>query len=312
MKKLSNKVLVIVLLVLVCGFALSRLFRAPALEGSVRQTLVKVDTAAVTDMTLHTALHPDEEVKFHKEAGQWTVSRGKESHSTDRGMVNTMLRSIAEIKPERMISHKKEKWDDFKVGEKGTHLVAYAGSEKVADFIIGKTGFVPSTEGTFGRGFTYFRLSNEEDVFSIDGYLEATFSRKFDDWRDKTLLRLRKEDVVRITFDYPLDSGYVAEKKDSTWHAGGTALVPSSVMEYLGRIANQRINAFADGFAAPAKPDITIQYDGVAGSLAKVEFWKQADKWIMTSSVQPGVFFTNPDNIIVRAMMISKKKLATK
>ena len=114
MKKLSNKILIITLLLLAAVFVLSRLFLAPGRGSNLRKDLVKLDTAGITDVRIRPSSHPEAEVILHREGRQWSVSKEKQQSETDEGLVKSMLGMLLHVEAQRMVSHKKEKWEDFK------------------------------------------------------------------------------------------------------------------------------------------------------------------------------------------------------
>ncbi len=209
MKKLNPKILIAVLVLLVGFFALSRWFRAPGLEGNLKKSLVSMDTATVTEVRILPAKDRASEVKLVKEGNQWQVLAAKQKSRADVGAVKSMLGVVRDLRPQRLASRKKDKWELYQVGDKGTNVALYAGAKKIADINIGKTGVAPGGSGGRGNVFTYVRASDENEVFAVDGYIEAHFNRSFNDWRNKAFLRVKKDDITKLTFRYPADSGFV-------------------------------------------------------------------------------------------------------
>ena len=308
MKKLSNKILIITFLLLAAVFVLSRRFHAPGKESNLRVDLIKLDTARITEVHILPSSHHEEEIKLFRDGPRWKVSKGKEEAATDGGLVNTMLGMLYSVQPQRRVSHKKEKWEDFNVGEKGTHISVYENSTKRADFMVGKTGFTQTPGGGFGGGFTYFRLTDEDEVYVVEGFFESGFNRAYNDWRNKALIRVTKEDIAKIEFRYPLDTGFVAEKKDSLWYVLPLGVDASSMQNYLNRISTQNMDVFVDEFVPPGPADVTVKIEGKQRVLERVEGWKRDKNWVLTSSLQKGVYFTSSE-VTVRNLLIGKKKL---
>src|SRR5258706_5516071 len=221
MKKLSTKMLLIGLMVLVAIFVASRFFRAPALESNLRKNLLTLDTASVSEVRVLPSKEHTEELRLLRDGKNWKVINGKRSEPSDKAAIKSILEALGNLQAQRLASRKKEKWEDFKVGETGTHVSVYDGKgKKVADFHVGKVGFTPGAGGTYGASYTYVRLSDENEVYTVEGFLEPTFNNSFNEWRDKTFLKLNKDDITRLSFRYPADSGFVASKRDSVWYVG--------------------------------------------------------------------------------------------
>lgn len=187
MKKINNKILAIGLVVLVGIFVLVRVFRTPKLESNIRKELVSLEVPKVTEVRLSS---PDSSIQLMKEEGKWNVVWGQNKYEADSGAVARMLQTIQLIEATRMISRKKEKWADFKVDSTGTHVSVYYGSNKEADFLVGSLGFNqnPGSGGQFGQGmspYTHVRLSDEDEVYVVDGFLGGMIPTGLSSWRKK-------------------------------------------------------------------------------------------------------------------------------
>ncbi|MEK6783042.1 MAG: DUF4340 domain-containing protein [Bacteroidota bacterium] len=309
MKKLSNTILLVSLVILVAIFAASRLFRSPGLESNLRKDLVKVDTAVISEIRILPSKDHVEEVKVVHVGNAWKVSKGSRTELGNTTMVKSMLSSLSNLQAQRMASRKKEKWSDYNVGENSTHVSVYQGNIRVADFHVGKLGFTQSSSGGFGGAYTYVRLSDENEVYTVEGFLESSFNNSFDDLRDKTILKLNKVDIVRISFHYPADSSFVMDKRDSVWFIGNEIVEASKVESFLNQFSSKYLTEFEDGFSVERPADITLQVDGEKGGLATVEAWKKDGEWIFSSSLQKGVYFSSKGSSIVTDLLIGRKKL---
>ena len=310
MKKLSNKILLIGLVVLVGIFIASRFFRSPGLESNLRKDLLKLDTASVSEVRILPSKEHQEELRLTRTGYEWKVIRGNRQEPTSKTSVKGLLISLAGIKAERLASRKKEKWEEFNVGDNSTHVTVYANGKKTADFHVGKLGFTQNGGGNFGGSYTYFRLNDENEVYTVEGFLESTFNNGFNDWRDKTLLKLNKEEITKISFLYPADSGFVAEKKDSIWSIGQDKTDISKIESFLNTISSKYMSNFADGFTPVSKADLTMQVAGKAGNLLKLEAWKKDEtEWILTSSQQKKVYFSSKGLPGVSDIFVGRKKL---
>lgn len=294
MKKFSNKILLIAFVVLGGIFALSRIYRSPSLESNIDSELLAVDTSAVDEVRIRLADSTQEELKLVKEQGKWMIESGGRKASADKGSVLSMLGVLKELKPDRMVSRKEDKWDSYEVGSGGTQVLAFANGKKVADVKIGKTGFNQSqARGPYGGGgspYTYVRLTDESDVYAVDGFLVSHFNRKFNDWRNKIFMKINKSEINKVNFNYP-DSAFVLEKQDSVWKIGSTIVENSKVDSYLNKLQFKSLSEFADDFVQAAPAPLVVQFHGAAGPVATMRAWREGDDWIVGSSLQEGVYF---------------------
>lgn len=297
MKKINNKILLIGLLLLIGLFVVSRLFRSPQLESNLRKELVKLDTAKVTEVRVTSSGEDRKTVKLTRENKTWIVTSDDKKYKVDVNAIKGLLNGVGSVQAERMVSRKKEKWESFSVDDKATVVSVYYGSDKEAEFHIGKTGFNqppgggnPMSGGNFSP-YTYVRLSDEDEVYIVNGFLGSTFNRALNDWRDKSLLRVPRDLVTKVSFNYP-DSGFVAVKQDSIWTTGTQTADLNKMSSYLGMLSYRNANTFADDFQSTAPADVTIQVEGAGNELSTIEGWRRENQWIIRSSLQPDVFFS--------------------
>jgi hypothetical protein len=320
MKKLNNKILIIILVVLVGIFALVRVFRTPAKQSNLKKELVSVDTAAVTQIKLIPKVDGTE-ITFKREGANWTVTKFGKEYTLDLGAVNGLLGQLLSIEPKKMVSRKKEKWDEYQVGDSTTRVQALAGDDVVADLVIGRIGFnQPPAQmqqqqqfggGGFGGAFTYVRVADEDEVYTVDGFLESTFNRSLNDFRNKTLIRLKSEDITKVSFNYP-DSGFVAEKRNKTWWVGDAPADSNKVKSYVNQFNFKNATTFADDFSSTRPADLSLVVDGVSGNLATIKAWKREADWVLESTQQPGVFFSSEGSGIFQTLFERKKNLHPK
>ncbi|MBY0435815.1 MAG: DUF4340 domain-containing protein, partial [Cyclobacteriaceae bacterium] len=206
MKNANNLKLIALLGGLVLIFVAIRVFRSPSLESNLPKTLATIDSTKVTAIIIKSP-RAQSEIKLARSGKRWELKSGDRTGRLEQGGAITALRSLMDLQPQRIVSKRKEKWNDFQVGDStGTRVTVMEGDDVEADLWIGKTGFTPApgNNGQFGgSGFTHVRLNGENEVYTVDGFLEGQFNRGFNDWRDKRFTRLLRDSVDKIVFRYP-------------------------------------------------------------------------------------------------------------
>ncbi len=279
------------MVVLVGIFALSRLFRAPKLERNLKKELVKLDTAMVTEVRIKTAAVGSQELQLKKTGNRWKVTTGDKEADAGEGIVQSMLGVVMNLQAQRMASRRQDRWENYQVGESSIRVSIYDESDKLADFRVGKTGFTQGQGGGGGSAFTYLRLTDEDEVYTSDGFLVSHFNRTFSDWRNQVFLKVDKNLVTKIEFTYP-DSSFVLEKRDSIWMAGDTQAIETKVMQYFSKIRVNSISTFEEGFSPGGQAPFRIRIFGATGPFITAQGWpKNEDEWVLTSSHQQGVYF---------------------
>jgi Domain of unknown function (DUF4340) len=314
MKKINNKILVTVLVGLAVVFALSRVFRSSRLQSNLRTELLSIDTASVTKVLLYPAVEKSKELQLTRDGKKWNVKLDNRTAVAEQGSVNNALNTFIKLKPLRLVTKKKEKWGEYSVADSGTRVKVFKGEEVVADVHVGRIGFNQPTDGQFNPNgvFTYVRLTNEDEVYAVEGFLESSFNRSYNDWRDKAFLRLKKELVTELQFNYPADSSFVVTKKDKGWWIGSEQADSLKVNSFLSQLEFKNANAFADDFSPISSANVVIQIKGVSGSLATVEGWKRPTDWALKSSWQSTIYFSSENTGLVKTLFEAKKNLLLK
>jgi hypothetical protein len=292
MKKTDPWKLAVVLLSLILVFIAVRKFRSPRLEGNLPAVLVELDTARVTEIVITPAKDRSHAVRLTRSGG-WKLMKGEQALRLEQGAAASLLRVLTSIKPERMASKRKEKWDEFQVGDStGTRVQVIAGASVEADIVIGRSGFGQTpTQAYGGPAFTYIRLQDEAEVYAIGGFLDAQFNRAVDDWRDKSFLRVKRDSVTRVTFRYPADSSFVLEKIGGKWTMGSAPVDSMEVRSYLAGMEYRNATAFAP--AAPSgSPSVSVTLEKGSKTMGTIEAWPSEGSWTVRTSHQPETFFS--------------------
>ncbi len=314
MKKVNNKILVGILIGLAVVFALSKVFRSSRLQSNLRTELLSIDTTLVTKVLLYPAAEKSKELQLTREGKKWNIKLENRTAVTELGSVNNALNSFIKLRPLRLVTKKKEKWGEYSVADSGTRVKVFKGEEMLADVHVGRVGFNQPTDGQFNPNsvFTYVRLTNENEVYAVEGFLESSFNRSYNDWRDKSFLRLKKDLITELQFNYPADSGFVVTKKDKGWWIGNEQADSLKVNNFLSQLEYKNANGFSDDFSPISSANVAIQIKGASGSLATVEGWKRATDWALKSSWQPTIYFSSENTGIVTSLFESKKNLLPK
>lgn len=299
MKRFNNKILFILLVLLACAFVLTRVFRSPARESNLDTDALAIDTSGIDKIVLYPMADARHEIKLTKDADGWKVSREEKTTLANEDRIETLLAKLAALKPERIVTRKEDKWADYQVSDTtGTEVAVFAGNNERAKLKLGKQS----------AGVTYVRKAAEDEVYAVTGSVGSAFNLKFDDWRDPSFLQLNKDEITRIAFTYPADSGFVLSRNGGAWMIDNVPADSAKTDSYLNKLKSKRITKFADDFAAGSQPDVTIEIE--AGKPVVVKGWHiSPEKWILTSDLQPGVYFSDEGNRVAKDIFPGKESL---
>lgn len=275
--KMTTPRLLIILAGLVAVFAIIKVTKNTSRSKSFRTELVAFATEEADKITIST---PDQVTNLYKEGEAWKVETEQGVKDALEGSVTSMLNTLNTIEPSRLAARSESKWKDFAVDSSGTRVSVFAGKKSLADIVLGRFG----VEGQ--RSFyTYVRLTEDEDVYVADNFMKMSVSSTPNDFRNNVLMRLNKDSLTSITFNYP-DSSLVLSKQDGKWYRGDLPADSAAVAGYLSKlnIVSSR------GFVAPSNnlnPDLSVSFGFTDKPEIQISAYKSEEDWIITSTENP-------------------------
>lgn len=202
--------LVMVLLVCVCIFALILLFKK--LTQHKRISLdIKADKITKIEYKNQKGNYI-----FTKEFDKWKVSFSTFGpYPCDSQRIKELTEKLANIKLDDMVSENKERQPEFFVdASSGIFVNIYLNNENKAskNFILGKSGY--------DYNHYYFRYPESEKIWLSAGLERYVLEWDIEQWRDKTIVTIQKENIEKIDFKYTDKKvpSFSLLLKDTTWY----------------------------------------------------------------------------------------------
>ncbi len=239
--KLSIKILGIIFAVLVI-IVVWQLINSGKSERSFRSSLVSIDTAKVTSISLYPQATGHKEVKIFKEGNYWNVNlaNGKTA-SVPYSKVQDLFVQLLNIKPESVAGQNESQWKEFQVDSTGTRVKVYQGSNKTLDITIGKFTYQqPRTMST------YVRVADDPNVYQVDGFLTYSFNHGPDYFRNDHVINDDYLNWNKLTFTYPADSSFQLVKNNNRWELNGKLADSAKVENYLSTLSHIEDPNFMD------------------------------------------------------------------
>jgi hypothetical protein len=297
--KFNNRTLLIVFLGLAGILVLTRVFTAKKAERTLDADLVEIDTGRISNIYIYPQAEKGAELAFNRKGYAWTVSKDQLSAPADKSSIGHAMGELLNLKADRLVARSEDKWPEFHVNDSlGTRVLVKEGKKTTLDMIIGRFNYQPPPGGysgygqQYGTGITYVRKSDEDEVYAVEGFLAMSFNQEFNNWRDQTICRLNKDQITKMVFEYPADSGFVAEKLDQHWTINGIPADSTSMAQYLNGLSRKSHDEFADGFSPLSSPvyQVTIEGMNMAPLLIRV-YAQVGDELILHSSINPESYF---------------------
>jgi hypothetical protein len=305
-KRFNNKRLIYLLSGLIAILILTVFIKIPKEKATFKSSIADFDTAAVTRIILNNRISDGNTVEFNRHNAKWTVQQGNIVSATQEGAVENIFYEVLGIRPQSLAAIDKSRWQEFNLTDSlATRIKFLNGKGKIlADVMIGKMDFkqpekpIAGYSGNNVQITSYVRLHNGNEVYAIDGLLQFSFNIKFEDWRDKTFVRSRKDDVTSIRFIYPADSSYNLLKKDSIWYAGNLRADSLSVANYLNSLILIYGPEFKDGYKPVLNPVYQMLVEGNNSLSFSIKCYagESIDEYILNSSLNPDVYYSSKKN----------------
>ena len=303
-KPYNNKILSITFGVLLVLYLVTQFLGGEANERNFRTDLVTMDTASVNRIVL--SPKEGEEVTFTQEQNTWLVSQDNKTAQADQQAVQSLLGTLLQLEPQRLAARSEEKWDTFEVTDSlGSRVQAYNGDNLLADVYVGKFSLqqmpqqpmqpgMPPMQQPRPKATSYVRLADEAEVYAVDGFLTTSFNQPFNSWRDRNFLQLEKENISRITFQYPADTSFTLALTDSVWTISGSPADSAQTAQYLNQIARLSSSDFADDFNAQGRsPSFQARIEGNNMSPVTIEGYENGRSFVLRNSLKPDVLISS-------------------
>ncbi|HXX63963.1 MAG TPA: DUF4340 domain-containing protein [Bacteroidota bacterium] len=244
-------------------------------SGSLGQVLVEYDSVAVDriEIVSHGAT-----ITLEKKAGVWMLSDPLRYRADDAAVANA-LSSGRKIELKDVVSSNAQKRSVFQVDSSGTLVRIFEHGAVKTSFWIGK----PSTSYTE----TYVRREGSDDVYLATGIFSSVFSRRTNEWRDKTILHTDEQSIAEVTLRFG-DTALALVRRDSLWMLGADTAKPEPVKRLLSALANFQTDEFVDTPVAQM-PKLTVQIE-LAGVQLRLFWKKEGDRYYVQSSASPQLF----------------------
>lgn len=257
LKRLNNKILLVILLVLIAAVAYTMLKEEKT--SSFKKHPVSFDSTAISKIAIKEA--QQQALQLVKTNGEWQVQQGSKKDKASESSIEDMLNTLLHLKSQSLVANKPDQWDKYKVGDtSGTRVTLYKNEQKAADLVIGKFDFDRQARSAK----TYIRPANKNNVYIVNGFLGRTFKKAFNDLRYKTLVKGNTDDWEKVEYRYPQDSGFVLKKANNNWTINTNDTIDSmKVASYMKRLANLKGGTFLENYDASNKqPLMQVKISG--------------------------------------------------
>ena len=318
-KKMNNKVLLSVLGILILVFFITNYLKNNNSDNILKTDLISIDTSKVSEIIIHPSGVNKADVKFINKNGKWNVNNGHVNSETKEGDMGRILSELASIKIERLITKSKDKWEKYQLSDSLATLLEIREKDKSSPLklFLGKVNY-KAPQGS-GRQFnaqsfsaqTNIRVNNDYNVYLVNGFLGMMFNRDFNAWRKDDFIKFDKNSITNINFAHPADSSFSISKIDSVWKVGNKIPDSTKLAQFITSISNKTIRDFVDGYNPESAPEHTLKISGNNMKDIEVKCYRDVaeNRFLMESSLNPGVFFSSKTEGVFNKIFIGPKSI---
>jgi hypothetical protein len=308
--RFDNKRLLYLLAGLILILVLTVIIKIPKEKATIKSKIVELDTSAVSKIILNPKISNGKTVEFNRNNSKWTVRQESIISATQEGAVQNMFTEVLSIKPQSLAAVNKTKWKEFEVTDSLATRIKFIDKKGkiLADLMIGKFSYKQADNpyGGYNRNnvqiTSFIRVYSEKEVYAVEGLLPFSFNLKFEDWRDKTFIRSRKNDITGIRFTFPADSSYNITRKESVWYVGSQTADSLSVANYLNSLNEINGENIEDNYKPLVNPvyQLLVEGNNLSGFSVKCYKGVGPEEYILNSSLNPEVYFLTTGNGIFK------------
>ena len=301
----SNKKLIIVFSVLLVVVVLMFLIDSNPNESTFKKDIIDINKNDITSILIYPKVTNHKEVKLYKQGNDWFVNleNGKTA-SVPQEKVDGLLDSFDKMKPTRIVTKSPDKWSAFQVDTSGTQVKVYEGDDLTLDIVIGRYTFKQNR--TFS---SYFKLSDENNVYEVDGLLSITFNQDANFFRNFHLLFDSYNNWDKVIFTYPGDSSFTMIKNDNDWFINGIGTDSAKTANYLNSLSTLSNSNFEDNVdrALLIKAYYTITIESKTKGTITISSFGEDENAIIHSSMRPEVYFKAGAKIFMDRTFVGKR-----
>ncbi|HJW30986.1 MAG TPA: DUF4340 domain-containing protein [Saprospiraceae bacterium] len=239
---MNNRILLIIFVACLAIFLVGRMIQGNR-TSSFDPVIVKVDTAKV-DRIHFVAVgdHPDD-FELKRTGNTWMAVKGSTSINVAGSSINSILEELTKLTGKRIVTNDASKYGDYEITDaQAGKVTIYEGSKQVGDLKVGGFRFDQATRSAS----SYIKDAAKPEVYEIDGFLSMGLKARFDQFRDKKLVKVKEDDLTSIEWT-DNQKKQTIQKADGAWHYAGMEKLDSTAFKnYLSELANAQGSEFSD------------------------------------------------------------------
>jgi len=240
--KFNKKILPLVFFALVLVLVLRRtVFRES--DQSFREVIGEFDPSQIDEISMN--IPETGTYTLHKVDTSWEISNTEMRVKAKEGSADALLQELHELPVKQLISKNPDKWTEYELDQSRAKVIKLfeRGNEKLS-LEVGRFSFDQQRR----TGESYVRISGEEEVYSVDGFLALSVGRDFNSFRITGLTDFSPESIHTFSLRGNEKDWVFDRTLDGDWQCKGMDVDSASVAKYLTTLADLNGRDFNDSF----------------------------------------------------------------
>lgn len=303
---MNNRILLIVFGICLLLFLGARLIRGNK-ASSFDDHIIKVDSVKVDRIKFISAGNLPEEFELKKSGAEWVAVQGDKSVPASSKNVESILGQLSHLTAMRIVTKDVARYNEYEITDSlASKVQVWEGKNQVADLEIGGFRFDQMTRSAF----SFIKRTNKPEVYEVDGFLSMGLKARFDQFRDKQLVKASVNDLTLLEWTGNNQQKQAISKEDGAWYYAGMEAVDSSKFStYLNSLVGAQGNEFSElkstaGLSSVEKLTLTgnnMTEPTVITAYASQDTLKP---FLITSSVNPDAVFKSDSNGIYKRIFL--------
>lgn len=298
LSKFLNTKTLIVLLVIFLGIYLVTRLTEKKEDRSFKSQLVEIDTSQVTRIEVVPKIGGGDIITMERSGPEWTLKSAGKSYKPDVNTIKNILNELNRMRTERVAATDPSKWKEYEVTDStATQVKIYDDGDLLTDIYLGKFSYsqAPNQQQNpyqrqQAKMSTSVRLAGEDKVYNVEGFIKMNIQPKVDTYRAKTLCAVPKDDITRVTFDYPGIDNFTVTNENGKYMVNGQPADSSATARYLMKLAKLTSSSFVDDVEPTTNvPAYTVKVEGNNTVPVELKAFPadSVNQYIITSSLVP-------------------------
>ena len=258
------------------------------------------------------------QIHLFKDVSGWKVESDGKKYNADLNAVQNMIGQMKELTAVSIAANDKDKWKDFQLTDSAATNVKFMdGTKTLMDIYLGKFSYKqPDNYNPYmrqqGTMTSYVRVSGDNKVYAVNGFLAMSFNRQANDFRDRKLISGDKAAWKQLSFKEG-DQSFDLINQDGKWTIGGLPADSAATAKYLNSIQRISSSDFTDESVLQSnEPDYSLEISsGNKEGAVQINAFKAdtANGYVLSSSLNEGTYFSGKKSKLMDKIFITKEQL---